>query len=433
MALLEAFHTAFRALLTNRLRSLLTVLGIVFGIAAVICMVAVSEGARSQITEKIRRLGSNLLFIFPYPPSTGTPHALTEDDASAILREVAGVQISAPIIWGGKQAVAGNKNWPTTVWGNNSDYLLAREWPISSGRMFNAQEIASGSKVAILGGDLADKLFSEEPPIGKTVRLGVVPFTVIGVLERKGQVVGLGTSQDDMVFVPLWAARSRLLGSRFESVKEEGAFIRKNTDNKDDNNKVREYDHESRVEALDYLVVKHEPSASPEQVKQGIEEVLRRRHRLGNGMPNDFGILNPADALAAEESSARSFGLLLLAIASISLLVGGISIMNTMVISVTERTREIGLRMAIGARRQDIRNQFLIEAAVLALLGGVIGIAAGAVGATAIAQYGEWPVVISPGIILLAFVFASLIGVVFGLLPAYRAAKLDPMIALRFE
>src|SRR5262249_3492912 len=174
----------------------------------------------------------------------------------------------------------------------------------------------------------------------------------IGVLERKGQVAGLGASQDDMVFVPLWAARSRLLGSRFESVKDDGAFIRKNTDNKDDNNKVREYDHESRAEALDYLVVKHEPSVSSKQVRQGIEEVLRRRHRLGNDMPKDFGILNPADALAAEESSAKSFGLLLLAIASISLLVGGISIMNTMVISVTERTREIGLRMAIGARRQ---------------------------------------------------------------------------------
>ena len=231
MALLEAFHTAFGALLTHRLRSLLTVLGIVFGIAAVICMVAVSEGARSQIAEKLRTLGSNLLFIFPYPPSTGAAHALTEDDASAILREVAGVQFSAPIIWGGKQAVAGNKNWPTTVWGNNSDYLLARQWPLSSGRMFSPQEIASGSKVAILGGDLADKLFGEAPPIGKTVRLGVAPFTVIGVLERKGQVAGLGASQDDMVFVPLWAARSRLLGSRFESAKEDGAFIRKNTDN----------------------------------------------------------------------------------------------------------------------------------------------------------------------------------------------------------
>src|SRR5262249_35956943 len=173
---------------------------------------------------------------------------------------------------------------------------------LSSGRMFNAREIASGSKVAILGGDLANKLFGEEPPIGKTVRLGVAPFTVIGVLDRKGQGAGSSHNEDDDVFVPLWAARSRLLGSRFESVKDDGAFIRKNTDNKDDNNKVREYDHESRAEALDYLVVKHEPSVSSKQVKQGIEELLRRRHRLGNDMPEDFGILNPTDALAAEES-----------------------------------------------------------------------------------------------------------------------------------
>jgi putative ABC transport system permease protein len=395
----------------NKTRSALTALGIIVGVAAVVCMVAIGSGARTKVTEQIRKLGTNLLFVVPGAAddrgvhlASGTGHTLTEEDAEAIRRELPEVLIAAPIVTRDGQVIAGNKNWSTTVVGNNSDYLVAREWPLTDGRIFSADEIDGGAKVAIVGQVVADKLFDGADPVGESFRIGAVPFTVIGVLDKKGQSAS-GRSQDDIVIIPLITARSRVLGNRQATNRG----------------------------AVDYVLVKADDGVSIDAVKPRVRAVLRETHRLRGDAADDFTISNPADVLVAEESSAVVFGALLAAIASISLVVGGISIMNIMLVSVTERTREIGLRMALGARRRDIRNQFLIESVLLALAGGVIGTLVGALAAIGIASLGDWPVLISPAAVLIACGFAGAVGIVFGLYPAWRASRLDPMVALRFE
>jgi putative ABC transport system permease protein len=428
MSLFETLRLAVSAVRVNRLRSMLTTLGIVLGVAAVVAMMAVGEGAKSQVSEQIGKLGANLLYIYPDTSAARARHPLTEDDATAILREVPGVEVSAPILWGQAQTIARNLHWSTTIWANDSDYLVARQWPLRAGRLFNREEIASGSKVAIIGQVIADKLLNGEPRIGETMRIDSVPFTIVGVLERKGD--SGGRSQDDMVMIPLRAARSRVLGSRQELDPEEDE-LRLNTEEK--KRPVQGSPHQTNYQAIDYLVIKYLPTTSAQQVRQATEEVLRRRRHLRAGMANEFGIFDPTDAIATQQAAANSFSWLLTAIASISLVVGGISIMNTMLVSVTERTREIGLRMAVGARRRDILFQFLFEAVVLAVLGAFNGTIAGATTATVIARYGGWPVLISPAIILLACGATSLIGLIFGSLPAIRASQLDPMVALRTE
>jgi putative ABC transport system permease protein len=392
------------------MRSALTALGVVVGVGSVITMVAVGSGAHVQVTEMIRTLGANLLAISPGALSSGgaqlapgTRANLTEDDADAIRAEVSDIEVAAPVISRTAQVLAGNRNWSTTVAGVNTDYLVAREWRIAEGRTFSADEVESGLKVAIVGATIAEKLFDDALPPGSALRIGNVPFSVIGVLEKKGQNA-IGRNQDDVVFIPLSTAQRRVLGGM-----------------------------EASRRALDFILLKvASPSAMPD-AERDAKLLLRQRHRLRGDAPDDFSINNPTEVLNAREGATSTLRLLLAAVASTSLVVGGISIMNIMLVSVTERTREIGLRMAVGARRRDIRNQFLIEATTLALVGGVVGALLGGAAAAVIARYAQWPVLISPELILLAFGFAGGVGVSFGFYPALRASRLDPIVALRSE
>jgi len=410
MSLLESLTIAVRSLCVNKLRSALTALGIIVGVAAVVCMISVGAGAQADVAEKIRMLGANLLVIMPGAQSpggarleAGTQATLTEEDASAIRRELNDVLVAAPLLAHSAHIVARGKNWATNVAGITTDYLIARDWRLSSGRPFTESELEIGDKVAIVGSVIVKELFDGAPSLGETIRIGNVPFTIIAVLENKGE--GVGRSQDDVVFIPLSAGKSRVLGA-----------VRGGT-----------------REALDFIAVKvSDPVAIPE-VKGQLEALLRQRHRLRSDAASDFHIENPMDVLATRQRANRTLNYLLIAVASVSLIVGGISIMNIMLVSVTERTREIGLRMAVGARRRDIRRQFLIEAMTLAAAGGVIGALIGAAAAAIIAWKAAWPVLISPWALLLACGFAGGVGVFSGLYPAYRASQLDPIVALRFE
>jgi putative ABC transport system permease protein len=408
---LESLRLATRALRVNKLRSALTMLGIVVGVAAVVCMVSVGAGAQAEVSERIRTLGANLLLVMPGALSSGgarlesgTQPTLTEEDAAAIRRELADVQVAAPLLSHSMPLVAGNRNWMSLVAGINPDYLVAREWQVTDGRSFTGGEIGSGAKVAVVGSVISEELFGGRSGIGEAFRIGSVPFTVIGVLGKKG-LGAAGRSQDDVVFIPLSTAKSRVLGAVRGTTRD----------------------------ALDFISIKVSDAGAMPEVEGKIEALLRQRHHIRGDAPSDFRIENPANILTARGASVRTLGLLLIAVASVSLVVGGISIMNIMLVSVTERTREIGLRVAVGARRRDIRWQFLIEALTLALVGGLVGAFLGAAAAIAIALKAGWPVLISPWTIILACGFAGFVGISFGLYPAHRAARLDPIVALRFE
>ena len=411
MSPLEILRIAARALWANKLRSALTALGIVVGVAAVVCMVSVGGGARAEVSEKIRTLGANLLLVMPGAQSSGgarlesgTRPTLTDADAAAIRGELAQVLIAAPLLSRSMPLVAGNKNWMTTVAGVNADYLVAREWQVASGRSFAGDELATGAKVALVGSVIIEELFEGRAGVGETFRIGNVPFTVIGVLAKKG-LGASGRSQDDVVFIPLSTAKSRVLGAVRGTTRE----------------------------AVDFISIKASDATTLSEVESEVEALLRQRHHIRREAPSDFRIVNPADILTARGASVRILGILLIAVASVSLVVGGISIMNIMLVSVTERTREIGLRMAVGASRRDIRWQFLIESLVLTLVGGLVGAMLGVAAAVAIAWKAGWPVLIDPWAIILACGFAGFIGISFGLYPAHRAARLDPIVALRFE
>jgi len=405
-----AIRSALRALSTNALRSLLTMLGIIIGVAAVITMIAIGTGAQQRVEEQIKALGSNIMLILPGTVTQGgvrlgaqTGQALTEDDAKAIALEVPEVQATAPSMRNGMQAVVGNVNWATSVQGSSADFLVVRDWLIVEGRNFDVAEENGAAKVAILGQTVARELFGDADPIDKVVRVNRIPLTVIGVLDRKGQNA-TGQDQDDIVVVPISTFRNRLQGS--------GG---------------------GRLKRVWSISVKVRDGQSMEAAEEGIRALLRQRHRLQSGAEDDFTVRNLTEMLAAQEESTRVMTLLLAAVAGVSLVVGGIGIMNIMLVSVTERTREIGLRMAVGARSRDILGQFLIEAVALSLVGGAIGIVLGAAATWAVGSFAGWQVVMSGQAVALAVGFAAGVGVFFGFYPARRAAALLPIQALRYE
>ena len=410
MDFLDALQVALKALRVNIFRSILTTLGIIIGVGAVIIMVSIGTGAEAKVQALINSLGSNLLIVLPGTTTAGgvrlgggSDPTITEDDGRAIAQEIPGVQLSAPLVRGGAQVVAKNLNWSTVVYGITPDYLIAREWTVASGQPLTDEDHQGAKKVALLGQTVVNNLFAGQNPVGQAIRIQRVPFVVAGVLKSKGQSPR-GHDQDDVIFVPLSTAKKRVLGkSRLSG------------------------------DLVDILFVKAYEGESMVAIEAQVTNLLRQRHNIRPGQDDDFRVRNLAQFLEARAESSRTMSLLLAAVASISLIVGGIGIMNIMMVSVTERTREIGVRMAIGARNRDVLVQFLIEAITLSLIGGLIGVCLGLAGSLAIARVAGWSIMIDLKSILLSFGFAAAVGVFFGFYPAFKASRLNPIEALRYE
>jgi putative ABC transport system permease protein len=404
----DSLGSAFEALRAHKLRSILTMLGIVIGVAAVIATVSIGGGAREEVVGRIKSLGANLIIVLPgnitsggVRLGTGQSATLNDDDAHAIEKEVAQVQVAAPTMRGGAQVVFGGTNWGTSIFGVENNFFEAREWDIDKGRLFTGEENQRGGQVALLGLTVKNQLFGDDDPIGQTIRVKNVPFEVIGVMARKGQSAQ-GQDQDDSVFLPLQSARQRVIGSSRAKNRSIGSMLVK----------VREGEDMAEAEAE-------------------IKSLLRQRHRLREGDEDDFTLRNLSDILSTVEASARILSVGLSAVAAVSLLVGGIGIMNIMLVSVTERTREIGVRMAVGATPKDVMGQFLIEATTLALIGGVAGIVLGGVLSQIVSRMAGWPLYVDISAIVMAVVVSGLIGILSGFYPAWRASRLDPVEALR--
>ena len=406
----DSIFAAIKAIRVNVLRSVLTALGIIIGVAAVIIMIAVGAGAQSQVDNLIKSLGSNLVLVLPGTTTSGgvrgargSRPTLTEDDAIAIQNEIDTAQVAAPVVRGSGQLIYGNQNWSTVIYGVTPEFKEAKEWQIKDGRWFSRDEVRSAAKVALVGQTIIENVFEGVDPVGEIIRVKRIPFTIIGTLAPKGETP-MGTDQDDTVIVPLSTAKKRLLGGRRLS----GKLVRT-------------------------IWVKSYTAEGVDESVRAMTELLRQRHRIQPGQPDDFYVRNLSQILQARADSSRVMTLLLAAVASVSLIVGGIGIMNIMLVSVTERTREIGLRMAVGAKGIDILLQFLIEAITLSLIGGVIGVILGLIGSVAIAEIGGWPAIIQIESVFLAFGFAATVGIFFGFYPAKKAAMLDPIEALRYE
>ena len=406
--LLASLWIALRALMVNKMRSALTMLGIIIGVGAVIAMVAVGTGAKQRIADQIASMGSNLLIVLSGSSTSGglrfgsgTVPTLTVDDAKTILNEIPAVKYVAPTLGGGAQVVFGNQNWSTIINGTTPEALEIRDWLVEEGRTFTQQDIDGATKVCLLGKTVVDNLFGGIDPIGQIVRIKMVPFTVIGVLATKGQSTQ-GQDQDDTIIVPLTTAQKKLFGMQFPGM-------------------VRLI----LVQAMAPEVMK--------DVENQINDLLRQRHHIQPKQDNDFSVRNLTEIMSTAEQSAKVMQYLLLAIASISLIVGGIGIMNIMLVSVTERTREIGIRIAVGAKGRDILLQFLIESLVLSLIGGTMGIGIGMAGTLVLSKLTQWPTLFSVEAILLAFLFSGSVGVFFGFYPARKASMLNPIEALRYE
>jgi putative ABC transport system permease protein len=394
-----------QALTRNRTRSALTVLGIVIGVAAVIATLAIGQGARASVQAQIRALGANTLTVLPGTITAGGARSgmgstttLTVEDAEAVRHECPAVTAVAPTVRTVGQVVFGNQNWSTQIQGTTADFTIIRQWPVDGGVFITDSDVRGAAKVCVLGQDVVAQLFPGVDPVGSTVRIKDVPFRVVGVLSRKGGS-GFGGNQDDLVLIPLSTAQRRLLGIT--------------------------YVHSILLSAV-----------SEAQVNTAVDQItdlLRQRHRIRNGENADFFIFTQLEFAQTAESTSKVMTLLLASIAAVSLVVGGIGIMNIMLVSVTERTREIGIRRAVGARRRDILFQFLLEAAFLSLAGGALGVLIGVIAASLVSSIARWPTMVQPGAVALAFGFASLIGLFFGFYPARRAARLDPVDALRYE
>ena len=404
----STFKIALRALWVNKMRSFLTMLGIIIGVGAVITMLAVGTGASEKIAEQIASVGSNLIMVIPgsitqggIRMGSGSHSTLTKDDADAIEKECSAVSAVAPIVNTTAQAVYGNQNWATAIYGTSPGILLVKDCALVAGRNFVDQDIRSATKVCILGQTVVDNLFGGIDPIGQIVRIKKVPFTVIGILETKGQSI-MGQDQDDVVYIPLTTAQKKIVGTSMPGM-------------------VRS------------IMVKARSAEDMTLAERQVTELLRQKHRSGPNKEDDFTVRNLSQMMQVAEQSANVMTILLGAIASISLLIGGIGIMNIMLVSVTERTREIGIRMAIGAKTLDIRIQFIIEALTLSLIGGIFGITLGVTGSYILSAAAGWATIVSPLSIILAFGFSGLVGIFFGFYPAYKASLLNPIDALRYE
>jgi putative ABC transport system permease protein len=400
-------HEAFAAMIANRMRAALTMLGMVIGVAAVILMLAIGRGVEDSVSKSIASMGSNLFIVLSGSAAqgglrlgSGNAPTLTLDDSNAIL-DLPGVVAAAPVVPGGAQVVFGSANWGTQVNGTTPDYLDVSSWGVAAGSMFDESDVRGATRVAMLGQTVVDNLFGPEDPIGKTIRVKNASFVVAGVMNRRGQSLD-GRDQDDTVLVPVTTAQRKLFGAQFQG-------------------------------AVRFIMVKAESEAAMPRVEDELNALLRDRHRIRDGADPDFTVRNLTAIAQTAAQATRLMALLLGAIASISLVVGGIGIMNIMLVSVTERTREIGIRMAIGAARSHILWQFLLESVVLSLVGCLIGVGLGVLGAYAVSHTTEVATIVSPGSIALGFSVAGAIGVFFGFYPARKASKLQPIEALRYQ
>jgi putative ABC transport system permease protein len=405
---LQTFRVALRALMRNKMRSFLTMLGIIIGVSAVIAMVAIGEGAKARVEEAFAAMGTNLLIVMPGSTSTGgvqggsgSMPTLTWDDLKAIQSELSSVKYAAPQLRSNGQVMSEEQNWGTQIYGTTPEYFKIRSWSVSSGSGLSQSDLDTGNKVAVLGQTVADKLFGlGSAPIGQAIRVKNIPFTVIGVLTKKGQSA-MGQDYDDALFIPVTTFGAKIQGG------------------------LKKY--------LSGSIMVQAATSDTAKAQADVTGLLRDRHRLADGIDDDFSIRNLAEIASAQQEGTNTMTTLLAAVAAVSLVVGGIGIMNIMLVSVTERTREIGLRMAIGARRYQIMAQFLVESLVLAFFGGVIGVAIGVGTASWLATKFGWSLLIRPDVVVISVVFSALTGVIFGLYPARKASRLDPIDALRYE
>ena len=402
---LMTLRIALRALGRNKLRAFLTMLGIIIGVGAVIAMVAIGEGAKATIRSQIASLGTNVLVVLPgtltqggVRGGTGGVNTLVDGDAKAMMREIPAVAFASPVLRRPEQIVAGNLNWGTLAAGVAPEFQQIRDWQVAEGRFIHEGDIDSAAKVAVIGQTVVTNLFGNDDPLDAVIRIRNIPFRVVGVLAPKGQT-SQGTDQDDTVMIPYTTMQKRLL----------------------------------RITYVQSISVSAISAERVPEAQEQIAALLRQRHRIGQDREDDFTIRNLSDIAEAASTSARVMAVLLGSVASISLLVGGIGIMNIMLVSVTERTREIGIRMAVGARGKDIMLQFLVEAVVMAATGGGIGILLGIGSSEVLKLWANWPTLVSPAIVAIAFLFSGAVGVFFGFYPAKKAATLDPIEALRYE